>query len=310
MSKSTMLNRRSALIGAATLPLAVSAATTTRASSPMLGSTEAQFKRVVLGEFEVTTILAGSAVREEPQTIFGMNVDAEKFAEVTTAAKLPVNSVRFYFSPTVVNTGSELILFDTGLQGPATVAALAAAGYSPDHIDVVVITHMHGDHIGGLITDGNPTFPNAKYVTGSVEFDHWAKAENDNFEGRVRPLAEQFTMLKDGGSVASGITAMDTAGHTPGHMAYMLESAGQQLAICADFANHYIWSLGYPDWEVRFDMDKAAAATTRRRVLDMLATDKVPFVGYHMPFPAIGYVDKGTSEQAFHYVPHTYQLTL
>ncbi len=202
------------------------------------------------------------------------------------------------------------MLFDTGLNAAGTLGALEAAGYTADQIDVVVITHMHGDHIGGLLNEGAATFPNARYVTGAVEFDHWSKAENERFEGNVRPLAEQFTMLDDGGSVASGITAMATFGHTPGHMAYMIESDGQQLAICADFANHYIWSLGYPDWEVRFDMDKAAAAATRTRVLDMLAADKVPFVGYHMPFPAIGYVEKGSGDLAYRYVPHSYQLTL
>jgi glyoxylase-like metal-dependent hydrolase (beta-lactamase superfamily II) len=299
------LTRRAALAGAATLPFV---ATATRASAPMLGAAGAQFQRVPLGSFEVTTILAGSAVREEPHKIFGLNVDADTFESVSSAANISTTAARFFFTPTLVNTGAELILFDTGLQGPMTVAAIEAAGYTADQVDVVVITHMHGDHIGGLMTDGAATFPNARYVTGSAEFDHWAKAENERFEGMVRPLAEQFEMLDDGASVASGVTAMDTSGHTPGHMAYMIESDGKQLAICADFANHYIWSLAHPDWEVRFDMDKAKAAATRRRVLDMLATDKVPFIGYHMPFPAIGYVEK--AGDGFTYAPHSYQLTL
>ncbi len=304
---SPYVNRRTALLGAASLPL-VAAARGVKAAAPMLGTGGAQFNRVKVGAFEVTTILAGSAVREEPQKIFGMNVDAETFAKASDAANISTSDVRFYFTPTLVNTGSEMILFDTGLNGAGTTAAMAAAGYTPDQVDTVVITHMHGDHIGGLLTDGAATFPNAKYVTGAVEFDHWAKADNERFEGNVRPLAEQFTMLDDGGSVASGVTAMATFGHTPGHMAYMIESEGTQLAVCADFANHYVWSLAYPDWEVRFDMDKAAAAATRRRVLDMLAADQVAFVGYHMPFPAIGYVEKNADGYA--YAPHTYQLTL
>ncbi|MEM8579139.1 MAG: MBL fold metallo-hydrolase, partial [Pseudomonadota bacterium] len=76
----------------------------------------------------------------------------------------------------------------------------------------------------------------------------------------------------------------------------------------ADFANHYVWSLAYPDWEVRFDMDKEVAAATRRRLLDMMAVDQVPFVGYHMPWPGIGYVE--TRGDGFAYTPHSYQLLL
>ena len=307
MTKSPTVNRRTALMSAAALPLAAIAGGA-KAAAPMLGASSAQFNRVKLGAFEVTTILAGSAVRDNPQSIFGMNVDAETFEEVSKAAHLPTDSVQFFFTPTLVNTGSELILFDTGLQGARTAAAIEASGYSADQVDTVVITHMHGDHIGGLMNDGKPTYANAKYVTGAKEFDHWSKAENEGFEGNVRPLAEQFKMLDDGGAVASGVTAMATFGHTPGHMAYMIESDGAQLAICADFANHPVWSLAHPDWEVRFDMDKAAAAATRRTVLDMLATDSVPFIGYHMPFPSIGYVEKAGN--GFAYAAHSYQLTL
>lgn len=307
MSHSPKLSRRAALSAAAALPLAA-AATAARADAPMLGASQAQFKRVKLGSFEVTNLLAGTAVREEPQSIFGMNVDASTFEEVSRANNLPLNAAQFFFTPVVVNTGAELILFDTGLNPAGTTAALEAAGYTADQVDKVIITHMHGDHIGGLQTDGVPTYANAQHYTGAAEMNHWAASGNERFDGIVKPLMEAFTMLDDGASVASGVTAMAAFGHTPGHMVYMVESDGAQLMLGADFANHFVWSLGYPDWEVRFDMDKEAAAATRRRLLDMLATDKVPFSSYHMPWPAFGYVE--TAGDGFRYVPHSYQLTL
>jgi glyoxylase-like metal-dependent hydrolase (beta-lactamase superfamily II) len=155
---------------------------------------------------------------------------------------------------------------------------------------------------------GTPPFPNARYVTGSVEYNHWNSTDNERFASNVKPLADRMSFLDDGGAVTSGITAMAAFGHTPGHMTYMLESEGRQVLLFADTANHYVWSLGYPDWEVRFDMDKTAAAQTRRQVLDMLAADKLPFIGYHMPFPALGYVE--TRDSGFRYVPASYQFVL
>lgn len=302
------LSRRAALALGASAPLAAALPRAAAAKAEMKGMEIAKSRRVPLGGFEVTTLLAGTAAREEPQTIFGMNVSAEEFAEVSRENFLPTDKVQFFFTPTLVNTGSELILFDTGLNPEGITAAIEAAGYTTDQVDKVVITHMHGDHIGGLMGDAGETFGNAAYITGAVEHNHWAGADNDGFKAKVAPLSEKMTMIEDGGAVASGITAMAAFGHTPGHMGYMIESEGKQLMLIADLANHPVWSLAHPDWEVRFDMDKAAAAASRRTVLGMLAADRVPMVGYHMPFPAMGYV--AARGDGFEYVPAGYQLML
>ncbi len=304
------ISRRTALTGAAALPLA----TGLGAVTPALADGHAGPKNAIqntfgLGDFQVSTLLAGTRPVEDIQTIFGMNVSAEEFAEVSAQNFIPADKAQFFFTPTVVRTGSEVVLFDTGLSAAGTTAALTQAGIEASDVTIVVITHMHGDHIGGMNDDaGTPTYPNARYVTGQVEFDHWAGAENERFEGKVRPFAENMTFLGDGDTVASGITAMAAFGHTPGHMAYMIESGGEQVVLIADAANHYVWSVGYPDWEVRFDMDKAAAAATRRKLLGMIAADRIPMIGYHMPFPGIGYLE--TRDSGFRYVPATYQPML
>jgi len=308
MTRKTPMNitRRAALMGAGALPLA--AASPAFAAAEMMGIATTRFKRVKLGGFEVTTLLAGTRTVPGPQNIFGLNASEEDFAAASQAANIPTDKAQFFFTPTVVNTGSELVLFDTGLNAGGISGALKAAGYTPEQVDTVVITHMHGDHIGGLMEGESRTFPNARYVTGAKEFDAWDMSGNEGFEAKVRPLAEEMTMIDGGTSVASGITAMEAFGHTPGHMAYMLESGGAQLLVAADFANHYVWSLAHPDWEVKFDQDKQAAAETRRRLLGMLAADKIPFIGYHMPFPAMGYVEQSGS--GFQYAPTSYQLMM
>jgi glyoxylase-like metal-dependent hydrolase (beta-lactamase superfamily II) len=124
----------------------------------------------------------------------------------------------------------------------------------------------------------------------------------------VAPLAEKATFLKDNADVAPGVTSMAAFGHSPGHMIYRLESGGQTLILTGDTANHYVLSLQRPDWEVKFDMDKAKAAETRKRVFDMIATDRLAFIGYHMPFPAVGFVEK--QGEGYRYTPATYQFAL
>ncbi|MDZ7907394.1 MAG: MBL fold metallo-hydrolase [Gemmobacter sp.] len=302
------LTRRTALMAGATLPFAATLPAPARAAAEMKGAAMPGFHRFKLGEFEVTTLLVGSRPMEKPQETFGLNATPEDFAALAQANFLPADMSQNFFTPTLVNTGAELVLFDTGLAPEAITGALAAAGYTPDQVDVVVLTHMHGDHIGGLSSEAGATFANARYVTGSIEHNHWAAAGNEGFDAKVKPLSDRMTMLEDGGSVASGITALAAFGHSPGHMAYHLESGGKRLAITADTVNHYVFSMQRPDWEVRFDMDKAMGAETRKKMLGMIAADRIPFIGYHMPFPAVGFVE--AQGEGFRFVPASYQLML
>src|SRR5690606_34269266 len=228
------------------------------------------------------------------------------------------------FTPTLVNTGSELVLFDTGLGEAARPNGLGrleenliASGYTPDQVSIVVITHMHGDHIGGLTGGETPAFPNARYVVGQIEYDFWTSpdragtpAENNAnaVRSKVQPLADRMTFIAPGDDVVPGISSIEAFGHTPGHLIFRLDSGGRQLILTADTANHYVASLQRPDWEVAFDMDKARAAETRKKVFDMIATDRLPFIGYHMPFPAIGYVER--LDEGYRYVPATYQFDI
>lgn len=303
---SQTLSRRQAMFAGAVLPFAPAlAALPAAAAVPLQGPAVPPFHRAKVGGFEVTTLLAGSRAGDKPQETFGLNASAEEFAAVSAANFIPADKSFNSFAPVLVNTGNELVLFDTGLNAQGITAALAAAGVQPEQVNVVVLTHMHGDHIGGL-GGAKPTFANARYVTGAVEHNDWSKAGNEGFEANVVPLNDRFTFLDDGGTVVSGITAMAAPGHTAGHFAYRLESGGQEMMVLGDTTNHYVWSLANPDWEVRFDQDKAQAAATRRKLLGMLAAEKIPFAGYHMPFPGIGFVE--AAGEGFRYVPASYQF--
>lgn len=282
------------------------------------------FHRFRLGDFEVTTIRDGGRPGDGPHPTFGADQPAEEVAALLEANFLPTGRFVNGFSPTLVNTGSDLVLFDTGLGEGAREGGLGqlrgqleASGYTPEDVSVVVITHMHGDHIGGLTEGDAPAFPNARYVTGQAEFDFWTAAERlsgptenaaRTVEAKVRPLADNMTFIGDGDEVVPGISGIAAHGHTPGHMIFRVDSGDRGLIITADTANHFVVSLQRPDWEVAFDMDKAAAAATRVAVFDMIAADRLPFVGYHMPWPSLGYVEK--LDTGYRYVPHSYQLAL
>ncbi len=311
MSRTLPLTRRAALTGAAALPLVAATVAAPQALAQNTGPSAGTSRSFTLGSMTVTTLLDGSALRDNPKALFAADATDAEFAELSAENFVSPDAAQFYFTPTLVNTGSELVLFDAGLGAGGIAPALADAGVTPDQIDVVIITHMHPDHIGGLMTEGAPTFPNARYVTASSEYNFWSAMDAGNRVGdlvasNVTPFAEKMSFIDDGASPVSGITALASNGHTPGHTCYMLESAGKQLVLTADLANHYVWSFARPDWAFSFDLDAEAAAASRRNVLGMLAADRMPMIGYHMPFPAAGFVE--TRGDGFRYVPVSYQL--
>jgi glyoxylase-like metal-dependent hydrolase (beta-lactamase superfamily II) len=291
------------------------------AAAPMMGVMRPQIYRFKLGAFEVVNILDGYIQPPSFHPTYGNDQTPETVAEFAKANGLS-SKFEHHYVPTLVNTGKELVLFDAGNPSgrqPTTGklrSLIETAGYKPEQIDVVVITHGHPDHIGGLMTDGKPTYPNARVVFGEVEFDFWKKgivreARKENLEmfNRIAvPFGEKATFLKPEGEVVSGIRAVNAFGHSPGMMAYHIESGGQRLLIWGDVANHYVMAIQKPEWHVGFDDIKDMAAATRKRILDMVSTDRIPVAGFHMPFPSIGFVEKAGG--GYRWVPASYQFNL
>ena len=280
--------------------------------------------RFTLGEAAVTTIRDGAHQREGIKPPFSLDKSDDEIAAIARANNLPTHGFENTYTPTVLHIGGQTVLFDTGFgammrdnHAGNLRRRLGQAGYAPEDIDVVAFTHCHPDHIAGVMEDGAPAYPNARYVIGRREYDAWndgseipeARAQNrEMFLKLIPPLAEKMTFLEDGDAVIPGLNAEAAFGHSLGHMMYRVESAGKSLLIWGDVTNHYVFSLQYPDSTVGFDDNKDMAIATRKRVLDMVATDGLLVSGHHMPFPSIGYVER--NGDSYRWTPATYQLRM
>jgi glyoxylase-like metal-dependent hydrolase (beta-lactamase superfamily II) len=311
------VSRRALLSGAAALT-----ATSAFAKAPMTNKPTPGFHRFKVGAFEVTVISDGPLVMGPPNGETFKGLSKEDLTQDLARNHLPTASVELDQNTLVVNTGKQLVLFDTGTGagskafGPYSgrlIANLRTAGIHPAAIDGVILTHAHADHCFGLMTEkGARNFQNAKIYMAQTEFDFWtdeAKAGlNDMMKMMVigarknlLPNRDRMVFVKDGDEVVSGIMAISTPGHTVGHTSYGIQSQGQKLINIGDVAHHHIVSLEKPKLPFAFDTDGAQGVATRLKMWDMLAAERIPMVAYHFPFPGIGYV--GKQGDAYRYFP-------
>ncbi len=265
------------------------------------------FKRMKLGAMEVIALNDG-AVRRPLGEEFVRNVPLEQVKSLLASQSLPIDYVDIPFTPFLVVSPAGKFLIDTGFadNGPPTTGKLmgnlAAAGFKPEDIDHVVISHYHGDHINGLRKkDGSLTFPKAKVHVPAPEHAFWfddakmnaappaARGGFDNARRVIGGLpAEVLVKFEPGAELAPGIRSEAAFGHTPGMSIFRVSSEGQQFVYVADVTNVPALFARSPDWAVQFDMDAEVARQTRRRIFDMLAKDKTLAGGFHFPFPAFG----------------------
>lgn len=272
-----------------------------------------------LGSFKVAALLDAVDIRDNLASAFAAGQPPAAVHQLAISNFIDQDRYEHCFIPTLVDTGSTKILFDTGCgdEDSSLLDCLQELGLTPDDIDIVVITHGHPDHIGGLVRDGEPVFSRARYVFGAAEFAFWTEgsavrearlANRDLFRRTCTGLADRATFIAPGDEVMPGITAIDAAGHSPGLLAFLIESDGRKLLIWSDAFLHYVLSIQQPGWQADFDDDKEQAVETRKRLLKMAAEQRLLVAGHHMPFPGLGYIE--SAKGSFRWLPVSYQLNV
>lgn len=289
------------------------------AEAPQVVTQVPGYYRQMIGAFEVTALYDGQ-----------INLDGKLLKNSTPEQVQKLLARMFRTNPTptaviafLVNTGNKLVLVDTGAAkvfGPTlgqVLGNLKAAGYDPAQVDTVLLTHLHGDHVGGLLTpDGQPAFPNAQVYAAKADADFWLspaslanapedkkmffKAPQDATAPYIK--AGHFKTFEGTSEIQPGIKPVDEHGHTPGHTGYLFESKGQKLLIWGDVVHNAAVQFPQPKVTIEFDNDQAKALATRMKVFGWTAKDALLVAGAHLPFPGIGHV-RAEGKNSYTWVP-------
>lgn len=291
-----------------------------QAEAPKAETQVPGYYRIQLGQFEITALYDGA-----------IQLDAKLLKNASAAELQRLLSRKFVGNPKMqtavnaylINTGSRLVLVDTGaakLFGPTlghVLQNMKAAGYEPAQVDTVIITHLHGDHMGGLNdAGGQPLFSNAKILVSKKDNDFWLSQQiADRAPTQVQPFFKmardtaapyqargRWETFEDGSELAPGIRAVAANGHTPGHTAYAVESGGQKLLIWGDLVHAHAVQFTRPGVAIEFDIDRKQAVATRRSIMKDMAASKSLVAGMHLPFPGIGHV-RAEGKGSYSWVP-------
>lgn len=298
--------RRLLMAPLAPLVLALAAATTAHAAGPTQGGQAPGWYRMPLGAFEVTALSDGTVALPWDKLLNG---SAARIAAAMRQQYVKGSPQETSVNGYLVNTGSKLVLIDAGaagLFGP-TLGRLAknleAAGYKPEQVDEIYVTHLHGDHVGGVAADGKPVFPNATVRLHAKEAAFWLDAANkakapeamrDAFDGAMismKPYLDAGRMKTFDGTAVElvpGIRALSAQGHTPGHTVYEVTSNGATMVVWGDLM-HVAWvQFANPDIPVQFDSDQRAAVAQRKKAYADAARRGYYAAVAHVSFPGIG----------------------
>jgi glyoxylase-like metal-dependent hydrolase (beta-lactamase superfamily II) len=291
------------------------------AAAPPLKTSPPGVYRMLLGDFEVTALSDGTV--ELPFLQILQKITQAR-AESMLARQFLKDPVQTSVNAFLINTGDKLVLIDTGAGtffGPTLgrmLNALKAAGYQPEQVDEIYISHMHGDHIGGLLAAGKAAFPNAVVRAEKAEGDFWlsqvkmnaAPADNqDTFKGAMAAIdpyaaTNRFKPYEGDSVLVPGIRAVVTRGHTPGHAMYVIESKGEKLVLWGDLMHQAAVQFLDPSVTVTFDTDQGKAAQQRRQAYQAAAKEGHWVGASHLPFPGIGHLR--AEGKGYAYVPVNY----
>lgn len=312
------LNRRTVLAAAAAAGAAAISPAGTRsaeAAMPLQGKQNPGWYRYKVGNYEVTVVTDGANTFPLPDK-FIVNASKDQVAAALAEHHLDPAKVTVPFTPIVINTGSKLVLIDTGFGEASaakpgathgqTIGNMKAAGIDPKNIDLVIISHFHGDHVNGLLNPENKlAFANAEVVVPAVEWKFWmddgemSRAPAGRMQGLFKNNRRVFDALgrKVGQyewnkEVIPGLTAVGTPGHTLGHTSYVLSSGNGKVFIQSDVTNVPFLFVSHPGWHAGYDQVGDMAEATRRKTYDMIVAEKLPVQGFHYPFPGLGHVEK------------------